>query len=188
MSEAMDGLVNRLLEQEPEQVEMWLRRAWAGDIDGLERFNWLLLAEGAAFNALSGRQPNSNPPDLRWARLATAVYDRLATSAPDESSMASFQNSSMNLRAAMIARLGPAKGDPVLDPDTIERWFFQNLPTSLDDAAAKASSWKNLSLEEIRKLRRLKNRLSVIRLVRGTVQFQRNEELDAWLSVSDRLP
>jgi hypothetical protein len=184
----MQPSVNELLQQEPEQVQLWLERVWSGREEVPPDFNWLLLAEGAAFNAVARPQLQSRPPDLQWGRVAAAVYDHLAGQSAQESARHSLQCSSMNLRAALIKSYGAVPGDPVLDADRLRRWFFANLTMSPEEAARKAASWRDCDLEDIRTMRRIKSRLAILEPLWERGLLERTDELDAWFALKDQLP
>ena len=58
---------------------------------------------------------------------------------------------------------------------------------SPDEATKKAASWRNCSIEEIRELRRIKNRLNVISVLVESGKFL-PIELTIWLSLRSQLP
>jgi len=180
-------LLNELVRQDASDVKNWLKRIWSKQEEVPEDFNWLGLAEAAAFNARSGKGNASNLPDLAWAEIATSIYDDLAAKA-NRGTGESFINSSMLLRAGMIAELGAVSGHPVLDGNQIIQWFFHSLTMSLDEAAKNAENWKKLNIDEIRELRRIKNRLKVILVLAKSKKFIPNEELRAWIDLRERLP
>jgi len=64
-------LLNKLQQQDAAEVLAWLKRIESGQELPVAGFNWLGLAELAAF----GAHWKSN---LLWAEVATSVYDRLA--------------------------------------------------------------------------------------------------------------
>jgi hypothetical protein len=94
----------------------------------------------------------------------------------------------MLLRTAMIAEFGSVDDHLVLDSNQIIYWFFHSLTMSLDEVTQKAENWKELNIEDIRELRRIKNRLNIIVVLAESDKFMINEEIRAWLSLRDRLP
>lgn len=251
MSQSQDtDLRNHLLRQDAAQVQKWLRSVCTGEVKAPKEYNWWVgLAEGAAFNARKAESP-----DLKWALLATSIYDRLAAfidiktykllsdatrdgnegkeliptntnptgkliSVADEinwgdvsgdatlpsqrgrvtnSVSESDMHSSMKLRAYMILRLGSVPGNPVLDMERIICWFFDLLNMSLEEATRKAASWqeglktgnpfKELTWDDVRALRYIKSRLSVIKELSKSNEFKPTEELSAWLALWKELP
>ena len=171
-------------------------KAWLADVDsGMqklpEKFNWLGFAEVAALNA----HTESN---LLWAEVAISVYERLAQEAKDKANDASRDSadsatiSAMMLRAASIAKHGSISGDRVLDVNRIISWFWDSLTISRQEAATLAAKWTELSIEKIRELRQIKNRLGVISLLADSEKCVSPElqepELQAWLSLRRQLP
>jgi hypothetical protein len=118
--------------------------------------------------------------------ITVLIYDRLAKLAR-ESAGESFLISSMLLRAAMIAELGDIPGHIVLDIDRVINWFCHSLKMSPDEATKKAANWRNCSIDEIRELRRIKNRLNVISVLVESGTFV-PIELSTWLSLQGQLP
>lgn len=179
---------NEALEMPPAQVQEWLASVWSGEQKVPEDFNWHGLAEVAADRAnrrLLGEQPN-----LEWAEVSVAIYERLAIE--DEGD--SFLQSAMTLRAALILQLGAKRGHPVLDPEPIFHWFYDNLHLARDEAIKQASTWREfgpgggVGRNELLMLRRIKNRLGVIKLMSEGTHFTPDAELAKWLEVREQLP
>ncbi|HLP91157.1 MAG TPA: hypothetical protein VK184_21580 [Nostocaceae cyanobacterium] len=180
-------LLNELLLQNPSDVKVWLKRVWLDQEKVPEEFNWLGLAEAAAFEARSGERNVTNTSNIFWAEIAISVYDYLASQA-NSGTGESFIISSMLLRAAMIADYGSVFGHPVLDSNQIIHWFFHSLKMSLDEVIQNTANWKDNNIENIRELRRIKNRLKVILVLTESDKFKPDEELKAWLSLREKLP
>ena len=179
--------LNQLMQQDASYVESWLKNIWHGQLEAPEDFNWLGLAEAATFKAHSDSNEDFNAANLMWAEVATSVYERLAaeSSSPESES---FVNSAMMLRVAMITRFGSISEHDVLDINFITRWFFSSLDMSYDEVNEKAHSWQTCSINDIRKLRQIKNKLSVLSVLSESDLFQLNEELSAWLALRKKLP
>jgi len=187
-------LLERLLQKSPTSVLQWL-----GDVDEGKRrvplgFNWLGLAEAAADFARKSDVKSSN---LEWARAAVAAYEQLMRA--DEGTRNFGEDSSMMLRAAMIGIFGPAKGDSVLDPDTILRWFTKDLDVTLPDAKESVDRWRSLGcharseaygreLTLVRRLRRVKNRLRAIDALSRVSGVTLTDYLRQWLALREELP
>lgn len=90
----------------------------------------------------------------------------------------------------MIEKKGPVPGDPVLDMNYIVHWFFENLPFSYEEAEQKAALWmqRTLDIQEIIALRGIKYRLRIIGYLVSSGRLQPDQELNAWLSLRDKLP
>lgn len=176
--------------QDARCVEDWLRTVQSGQGQVPEDFNWQVVAEVADMRA-HGRRPDE---DLAWARVATWIYEHpLAREAApaDASIRESIESAAMLLRADMIRRLGPIAGDPVLDPDTIVRWFVDRLPLSRQQASEQAACWRatrSLSSAQLRTLTFLKERLRVLGAVAEARGVVLSDEVEAWLELRERLP
>ncbi|MEH1968445.1 MULTISPECIES: hypothetical protein [unclassified Nostoc] len=198
------NLLRVLLQKDPEQVQTWLRMVWAEQQQVPEKFNWLGLAEISTFRAqeLANQESNeSHSESLAWAEIATSVYEFLAENNPTFSE--SYLYSLMGLRAYTILKFGALPGNPVLDIQQIVNWFFDNLHISYQEALIKATDWRETlaannpeetqkkfesELEDIRKLRLIKNRLGIIKRLSKSKYFLPNEELNIWISLWEKLP
>lgn len=185
-----DNLVHKLLSQEPSEVQTWLRCAWEGQCPIPHNFNWHGLADVAAANA-------RDTLNLDWAEISVSVYDYLCRIVPDN--CASWTISAMTLRAFLIMNMGPVAGSTILDPELIFTWVLASLPGPLSDVRqqiAPGREWlleqiaqrKPNALEQVRELRRLKNRLSVIQGLSDEQILPPDHELQAWLALRPELP
>ncbi len=175
-------LLRTVLSWPLEQVASWLDGLAIGEPVGGEFFNWELLASTAATRAREER-------NLRWAHIALMVYGVLAERAPADERH-SIMLSAMNLRGWLIVELGARKGDAVLDPETIMRWFRSLAIVPIEEAARLASSedWRATPIETLLKLRYIKSALNVVSLISGTGVVQKHPELENWLQLKPRLP
>ncbi|WP_339374340.1 hypothetical protein [Oscillatoria nigro-viridis] len=168
-------------------------------------FNWLGLAETAAFKAsdLASKSEEYRQSSLIWAQIAVLVYNFLARNRSNGAIRESLIESLMNLRLYMILQLGARVDDPVLDPALIISCFFENLEFSYEDTLAKASVWKKLfrdnipeaisqklesDMEELRSLKKLKLRLGIIKTLLENNRIAPNQVLQAWVSIWENLP
>lgn len=189
-------LLNSLMKKDAIQVQAWLKSIWTGKEHISDNFNWHGLAEVAAFRA-------SDNLNLEWAKVAIYVYNFLAANQPNASGKESFMSSAMTLRAYMISKLCATPGDEVLDIEYLVHWFFNDLKISDKDALIQADAWKKMlasknkkdiqnkldaELEEFRILRRIKNRLTLFKLLSESNKFSPDKEITAWLLIQDKLP
>ncbi|HIK09310.1 MAG TPA: hypothetical protein IGS52_03410 [Oscillatoriaceae cyanobacterium M33_DOE_052] len=181
---------NQILQQDAELAMDWLQNIWAADFYLPAEFNWLGLADAAAANAYDSQKYQANSTNIKWAEIATKIYDRLAAIADKSKSGSgeSLRISSMMLRAGMIDKFGVVDHHPVLDINIILQWFRQNLNLSCEEVEKKAANWRVLPVEEIRELRQLKNRLQVISAINDSNKFGLEPEIKAWLSLREKLP
>ena len=181
---------NQILQQDAESAWAWLQNILARDSDLPAEFNWLGLAEAAADNAYASSSYEANTTDIKWAEIATTIYERLAAIADKAKSGSgeSLRISAMMLRAGMIDKFGVVSDHPVLDINIIFQWFRQNLKLSCEEVEKKAANWRVLPVEEIRELRQLKNRLQVISAINDSNKFGLEPDIKAWLSLRKQLP
>ncbi|MGW5180257.1 hypothetical protein ACWERY_38785 [Streptomyces sp. NPDC004082] len=90
---------------------------------------------------------------LRWARLALLANERLDGDGPWNEARTAHQD--FMLRMWVIDELGP--GDGVWSPERLAADTDGALPPSPDEARALAAHWRDLPVERIGELRRLKN-------------------------------
>jgi hypothetical protein len=174
-------LLTTVLQRPPQEVDAWLDRCVIGEAVGGEDFNWEVFAFTAAAQAGDERS-------VLWARIALRVYEALLNHAPPRSAH-STRISAMNLRARMIASVGPQEGDAVLDPKVIVEWFRGIARMSPEDAAKVASAdLRMIPIETLRELRDIKNALNVLSLLEGIGLEQKHPELRDWLQLKPMLP
>jgi hypothetical protein len=148
MSHPNDGVsqLNKLLQQDASQVLTWVKDILTGELPTPEKFNWLGLAEAAAFKASCEKRKEDS---LQWAEVAISVYEYLMKNA-DLAGRHSFVCSLMHLRAYMIIRYGAVSQDRVLDIKQVIDLFFCDMNMSYTEAATKAAVWKSLGPRSIR--------------------------------------
>lgn len=142
-----------------------------------DNINWLGLAEARAFDA-------QVDADLESVEIAVSIYEQLAKQTPEGGE--SFLLSAMMLRASMINKLGVHSGHSLLEVEPIILWFFKSLTLSYSEAKAKAKNWQSCDINEIRELRRIKNRLGVISVLAQAIDL--DENIKNWLSLTNKLP
>ncbi len=173
---------NVLLHQSPSEVLNWMQSAWSNPQVIREGFNWLGVAEGV------GTKANLNA-DLGWAEVAIRIYEWLAGRANDESIRHSELSSAMSLRASMINKRHQTVLDHiVLDSKRIVHWFYNELNVPYDEVVHKVENWEALQLDQIRSLKRIKNRLSILKSLIAKGYIQPDKSLQAWLEVYPKLP
>lgn len=139
--------------------------------------------------------PDEAASALEWAKISLSVYDLLESRAT-AGDRDSYAQSAMNLRASLIARFGVVPEHQVLDVDRVVYWFFESLRISVQEAHGRASTYRNQGmnidnikeLRKIRELRRIKNRLAVLRLLIDSGHLDPRAGLRAWLDIEEQLP
>ena len=109
----------------------------------------------------------------------------------------------MMLRAKLIAAMGSQSGHAILGKEDIVRWFTDDLDLSLNMARTKAMSIGSELREAIesgdkdaiervavglRSLRRIKNRLNVLKLLAECGEIADEPLVNEWLGVCEQLP
>lgn len=134
-------------------------------------------------------------PALAWADAAIAAYGQLVRKSPVRDRNA-YEDSAMNLRAFLISRLGAIPGHRVLDATEIVYWFFDNLRMTPGEAGERSRAWKSGFLNredtrrvnEVRQLRRIKNRATILALLAESGQLEPTPALREWLALREQLP
>jgi hypothetical protein len=182
MTEVQPHDLNELLSWDPSRIESWLSN-FASSEPPSEDFNWLGLAEVAASRAVAA---TGSPAQLAWGRIAQAAYEQLSSRA-DPASRYRHTEDAMRLRAELIRVQGPRSDDPLLDCDKILDWFLQNVDHPVDAIKQRAARWRELDPGEVLELRRLKNRLAILRRLDRCPGIAR-EEIARWLPLWELLP
>ncbi len=195
-------LLKFLLQQNPEQVQSWLKNVWTEQKLVPEKFNWLSLAELSASKAreMASNKSEYNSSSIAWADVSTSVYEFLAQKHPEFSP--GYLSCSMNLRADMIVKFGAIPNNSVLGTEIIINWFFDNLEISYQDALIKTTDWRDTlasndvikiknkfeaDMEDMKKISFIKNRLNTIKLLFQSKDFYPSEELNNWILLGETL-
>ncbi len=179
---------NDLIQRDYQEISAWLDAVWKHEITPPSDFSWDGLAEVLGQNADMANMSDDPAMSLKWTRLAVAVYSHLL-SQPNVPFRESLLDSQMTLRANMIGKFGTKTGDPILDVTTIVDWFFQETTLPFEVAVKKATDWqKTQIIEDMRVLRRIKNRLGVISRLDEMGQLPDDKTLRKWLSIRPQLP
>jgi hypothetical protein len=182
MTEVQRYDLNELLSWDPIRIESWLSN-FASSEPPPEDFNWLGLAEVAASRAAAA---TDGAAQLAWGRIAQAAYEHLSSRADPASSYRHTEDA-MRLRAELIRAQGPRSNDPLLDCDEILDWFLQNVDRPVDEIRQRTARWRELDPNEVLELRRLKNRLAILRRLDRCPGIGR-EEIARWLALWELLP
>src|ERR1700752_917986 len=110
--------IEKLLQQDPDQLRIWLDQEMSLQPPTITNVNWWLgLAQAVALRATSHIAVDSN--SLRWAAISLLIYDFLANKL-DIQSKNSHECSAMNLRASLIVNSKDFVDDSVLDVKIVE--------------------------------------------------------------------
>jgi hypothetical protein len=181
----LNSFEDHLLCKSSEEVLELLRKYFNGDKVGFpEKINW----DGFAFSA-SMKAQGSYAESYEFLAASSKLKD-------------SFENSSMMLRSSIIAHLGHIDNDPILDSRIIMEWFIERLEFSYEEICEKAAFWKDffnrdpesknsneeINFDEVRNLRHLKERLSIIRTLAEGKNVILGDELKKLLEFRENLP
>lgn len=186
------------LQQEPQFLLDWLHDIEQGKAQTPADFNWLGLAQGAAFCANQQWELGNRPLSLQWAEVAIALYNHLNQITPPAETDPNTE-SAMQLRATLIRTWGVDPKQDILDPDVIAHWFLSHLDGSLSDIKQAAQPWQDPAifqnrdyviqhLDSLKRLRRLKTRLNILQHLLGVEGWEPSPELRQWLELSAILP
>jgi len=150
-----------------------------------DEFNWLGLAQSSAQNA---RGESDRVEALKWAAISLSAYRYLATERDVKGGFNSYELSAMYLRAAMICQFGVVIDHPVLDIQAIMMWFGERTSFERQKLISVIDQWRLLPIQQIRELRQIKNRLSVIELLMDNGYLEDDTELQEWVILKKQLP
>jgi hypothetical protein len=168
---------NELLGLPPEQVAKYAHEK-SDDINTESQFNWHLVAEISASNAIR-LATKDRVAALSWAVASVIIYDRLdATAGPQE--LQFFGLSAAEVRSNTILSLGPEPGHLVLDPKNVEDWFFRQASMTLDQAKELARQWVDLSPDDAFRLLHLRNCFGAVKPLQAEGLFNRDKDLSDW--------
>jgi len=165
----------------PTDLLAWVQQRIAGELAVNAGFNWHGLAEVAAMNA------HDRDESPIWAEIAVNVYAWLAQSSEPRIA-ASFCLSEMYVRAHQISSFGACAGHAIRDPQSLVEWFHANRVLSYSQAIAQSASWQQLPVEEVAKLRSIKNQLGVFVHLLSHLSSSDRNEFHSWLKLRPNLP
>ena len=186
MGESAFPDIANLIAKGADEVKAWLQQIWVGNSD-LPRYGnwWLGLAD-----SIRSKVFREEPPNLEWAQIAVSIYESMNRYTPG--GCEGCMLSSMMFRAKLICMLGTKQGDSILNIETIVSWFLENLPMTREEAAGKIQlPLKQLAdnhMDDLTALRRIKNRLAVLKTLSDRAEIQSNTEIKEWLGLRDKLP
>lgn len=173
--------VELLLSLDPRGREEWL----VEHEPEADRVNWWLAV--LWLPKLNATYPSDLPVDrvLAWAELAVAVLgvmrDRGVIDEPEHAAELAW------LSAGVAGRAGhpPAW----LSPDAVAERCVNAIGRSITDVASAADRWRQLPVEDIRELRRVKQLVLPLRSLVSLITDRRlRDVVDRWVTLSDRLP
>ena len=162
-------------------MDRWLREG-KGAAEGA---HWFRLAYFAAGEPRYLDDPCQD--GLLWSEISLTAYEQALKVDGDEHRY-SYEINMMWLRTYMITHCGTISGHRVLDPEIIQRWFYERLPMTRKEATEKAQHWRDLSPDQWLLLREIKNRLGIIRKLLEHGILTDDLELIKWVQIRNDLP
>jgi hypothetical protein len=184
-----------LAELSPKDIRDWVESAWAGGLKCHPGFNWLGLAEVLAFDA---RARGSLEEKVQLAELAVKIYEWLA-GREDNAHGDSYIDSAIAVRVFMLANKYVAPSHPVLGVSQITEYISgvadispSQAMTESRDLKERLNSQAGLSssaeLGKLQKLRRMKNRLTLIKSLPSCGVPLGDFDIEEWLEIYNELP
>jgi hypothetical protein len=185
MRQDTEPQLQALLKNGPSWLDGWLRQVEEGTARPGGQMNG--ISEGAAHLA-------KEQSSLEWADISIRAANLWAQT--DAGARENALHRSMLLRVWFIARMGASSGHPVLDKAIILDWFVRELEVSIEVAKERIGEWQapgsplkeRLPLDEVRELRRIKNRLGIVQLLAEAGELPSNSPACAWLEIRSQLP
>ena len=175
-----------LIQQEPMQLSHQISEIRQGKQWVATNFNWLGLAQAARLKAtMSSRIEDC----LSWGRAAVSAY-AMAIEQDYLPAQSTLHLQAMYFRVTMIDDHGAIKDDILLDPELVIRWFFQCLSFTQQQVLSLLlmQTRHELSIEQVQKLRYIKQALSIIRQLPENILLRYRRELHPWFSLQSLLP
>jgi hypothetical protein len=91
----------------------------------------------------------------------------------------------LNLTAALLDRVAPDREVEILSPEDAFALVLDNLPMSLEEAFRTAPQWRELEIDQIRRLRTVKNMLTPALAINAR---HNDTRISAWEPVLPMLP
>ncbi|MGW7267759.1 hypothetical protein [Streptomyces sp. NPDC054842] len=175
-SDAADGDANHhIATWTVERLEVFTARTRGPHLEAVR-----VLAQAYAY-----RDDEPRETRLRWARLALLANERLDGDGPWDKARAAQQD--FMLRMYIIDEVGPGEG--AWSPEELAADTDSALPSSPVEARALAAHWRDLPIERIGELRRLKNLTSHLgRLLPHLHPGPVRDRLSAWAETRRHLP
>jgi hypothetical protein len=144
--------------------------------------SWSLLglAEAAAQRARADLS-------LEWLATALEIFEGLAQSEGGRRGE-SHLLAAMHLRAYFLKALATDTIHDLLSVQPLVDWFRDRVDLPQDEILQKTMKWEDLPVNDILKLRDLKNRIAVFEQLAATSYLNEYEDIRQWLSLRSQLP
>jgi hypothetical protein len=146
--------------------------------------DWRVVGQFCATQAYNCHISRNQNGVVDWSELGKEIYRRLQVLMADDDD----ELAEMRIRANAIVFCGVNPSESVLNPSVVESWFFSKLPGSMEQVRQMAMDIDDAASPAFLTLRRLKQRLSLIKGLVDQGVFAENDQLAKWLAVRDELP
>jgi hypothetical protein len=188
---ALPSLRN-LANQPLSQLQALVNDIWDSPAESEEKLRqvnwWLGLAQVASSKALAENVSREAEETLGWTHLVIDIYEHLISRHADESLMLSL----MFFKARFIVKYEKVSDEKIGGVNEIVEWSLSDLGVSLEDIQASlpftAEKLDRTNRSDIRRLRSIKNRLSVLKYLQEHNRLAPDETLNKWLEIRKHLP
>ncbi|MFE9451945.1 hypothetical protein [Streptomyces sp. NPDC006739] len=143
-----------------------------------------VAAQGHAYDSAHPREGRR-----QWAKLSLLANRLMLADGEGDLTRTRVTHQDFMLRMWVIDRLGPDDTDPDWSPDALAADTLDALTITPAQAAALADGWRDLAIEQIRRLRWHKNLTAHVETLLGYLAPGRTrEQLLAWTSTRRLLP
>lgn len=203
-------LTMNLLGKNPEDLLEWVKLARSQKVDLPEDFSWYSLSSSIILRIKNLIHNGNCEGVATWLKVINEIYDTVTSGNSTSSAAEALQYELMHIRATLIMNFGATKSESLVDEDPLLTWFFHGLDVPLDTAVQKSDDWQNLkqknkirylqdigknsnnydrkiTIEDLRTLRKIKNKLSILKPLYQNKLIE-NKELGDWISIMYKLP
>jgi hypothetical protein len=189
--------LEQLLSLQPSSILRWIAEFGGSRPD----LNWLGLGFVAGNRVAELLESDKLDEAYHWGQVALAAYRKESPVGPDYPCENSSLLSTLNIRIALMLRLGRHEGDPLLNVSDIIEWIRRDIRWMPEEAIGLTRrvaellateglpSVGEVELAMLRRLRCLKNILLAIRPLAEQGMLQScDEPVLSWLRVAGDLP
>lgn len=177
----MTLLYQDLVRMDLRALATWLRSE--GEAANLDQEESRGLIQAFASRLLNDAE---NVAPYEWDIFAKSLNHAMASANLHRTEQAISQ---LNLMRALIEAVGPSSEYSLRSPNAAVALFLDGLPMEFDEASALAVNWPGASLEDIRRLRAIKNLLSPLVGIQSLVSDEAGKEtIERWMPLLPQLP
>lgn len=148
-------------------------------------FNWLGLAEVSESKADLFYKKKCYEEGGKWFDIALYSYSSCVKKSENGDTF-SLENSMARIKIKSVNIFDVSEKDKLLALESVFEWFKSKVNLSLEDALLKSNIFLKLQKIEILELRRIKNMLSTIDLIKDKKLIP--NDIKEWLKIKSELP